>query len=696
MSLNRLSGNSALLIAALAIVVLAGVQGFDLYFGREKAIALNIRHIEQNDRMFAEHVARSLDSIDILLDEMSIVIQEGGHWKYWDQETGHQLLKSRLSRALPQVRHLLIFDAAGNQRHTSFAERPPSINIVDRPYFKALVAGAERSRYGPYKGRNSALPTYAMARRLGRERLEGALVVAIEPAYFEAFCRSSRPYGDFETAIINPEGRILTLCRSLADEAESRPAKPGDDFRKVFGDGELESMPLDANRNVRQTKRFVLATEPVAGHNDLSIVSVTPRGVLTQDWREQAVRTILLAGFALLTLLAAGLLIRYHLRKLASVTAALRASHESLGQRVELATRELENRRNEALRMADAKSRFFAAASHDLRQPLHALQLFLADLSRLTQDAEQRVLVERIESATRSIAEQLRSLLDISRLDMSNITPERKRLALKDVFSQLADTYAAPAEKAGVRLLFRPRDVQLETDPALLLRLIGNLIDNAIKFAPGGTALVCARWRANAVRVEVRDNGRGIAAEHQGEIFDEFFQIENRARDPNAGLGLGLAIAHRIARLLGASITLRSAVGKGAVFSMTLPCITGKAIASAGSEAAAIPSIILIPASELDLAASQGLSERARRWGYKVIATDNVTAAWRLLEVERGIPVLLHTGSCALSAESQSLLRQYPGVVITGEDCAMPELGAYHLREPVKPARLRALLRSLH
>ena len=697
MPASKISGTSALIVAGIAVFILAGILAFDQYASRQQAIAINLRHIEQNDRMFAEHIAHSLDSIDILLDEMRIAIQEGDGWQRWTPAVGHRLLKSRLSRSLPQVRHLLIFDADGNQRHTSFAEAPPPINIRDRAYFKALADGEGRSQHGPYIGRNSGQPTYAIARRLGKEKFEGALVVAIEPPYFDEFCRSSRPLDEFETALVNADGKIISHCRSLVSSAVRVAANAGDDFRQVLGNGQFVAHVLSTNRSTAANDNFLLTTEPVPGHAELRVVSVTPRQLLTQEWRRQALRTVLLAGLALATLLGTGLLIRRHLRQLAGLARQLRQSHETLEQRVESATRELESRRNEALRLADAKSRFFAAASHDLRQPLHALQLFLADLSRLTQIPEQRVLVDRIESAARSIADQLRSLLDISRLDMSNIIPERKRLALREIFANLAETYGPAAQESGVRLAFRTHEAIVETDPALLSRLLGNLIDNAIKFAPGGTVAVCARWRVNAICIEVRDNGCGIPTEHQAEIFDEFFQIENHARNPNAGLGLGLAIANRIARLLGSSISLRSAAGKGAIFALTLPRLSGKASEASSSHAPAQPTPRLIV---IDDGYADGLADsyadRAQRWGYEVARAADIAAAWRLLDGERGIPVIVHTGSCRLSGAVQSLLRVHRGILITGQDCDIPELGAYHLREPVKPARLRALLRSLH
>jgi signal transduction histidine kinase len=687
----RFYNPAALTLTVFAGVMLIGLLAADLVSSRQKAFTDASRQIEQHDRILAEHVARSLDSIEVLLDEMRVAIQgEGGDWQRWSTATGHEHLKARLTRSLPQIRHLIIFDAEGFQRHTSFAEAPPRINIRDRPYFVQLRNGAERSRFGPYVGRNSQRMTYAIARRLTTAdgKFSGALMIAIEPDYFEDFCRSTRPYSEFEAAIANAEGTIISLCRSLAPEAEQPTGGVGDDFRRVLARGEFADTALITSRSLVASKNHLMATIPVPGYPDLRVVSGTPREVLTRDWYKHARQVSLMALLVLITLISAGILVRRQIRRMALLTTELKESQEMLEQRIRDATQELNTRRNDAERLAEAKSRFFAAASHDLRQPLHALQLFLGDLARITETPEQQVLVQRIESATKAMTGQLRSMLDISRLDMANIVPERSTLELTSIFEQLATTYLPAAESAHVRLLFRPRTVTLETDPALLSRLIGNLIDNAIKFSPEGTVLVCARWRANAVRIEVRDNGKGIPQTHQQAIYDEFFQVGNDARNPGAGLGLGLAIAHRIARLLGASISLRSEEDKGTSFALTLPCVVGPRPSRNNVKA---PSVRLVLIGD-----PGNFCERAKRWGYNVDVAENVAGAWRMLEAGHAIPVIIHSGSCMLPGEVQALLRQYRGVVITAAGCDMPELGAYHLQEPIKPARLRALLRSLH
>lgn len=692
----RTIGRLSLLLSGIAVLLIAGLLLADLFVSREQTLETATRQISRHDHLFAGHVARSLDSVEVLLDEMAVAINDGGGWLQWPTSEGHRQLRSRLSRALPQVRQLLIFDADGRQRHTSFSAIAPAVDVSDRAYFQHLRDGADRSRYGPLIGRNSQRLTYVLARRLGILDFNGVLLASIEPGYFDEYCQSSRPYPEFEAGLINAEGKLIAACQSLTPERPSTAMTNGDDFRAVMAGGAFSALTIGTTRSVSENSDYVISIEPVPAYPDLRVVSVTPRGQIMREWNAQARRTLLLATLALATLIAAGWLVRGQLSRLAALTRELRENRETLEQRIAEATREVENRRSETVRLADAKARFFAAASHDLRQPLHALQLFLGDLSRLVHDDEQRVLVGRIDQAARSMARQLRSLLDLSRLDMANIVPDYKQIAVPDLFTQLAATYASSAESAGVRIVFRPRDAVIETDPALLIRLLGNLIDNAVKFAPHGSILVCARWRPNAVRIDVRDNGRGIASEHQARVFDEFFQIENRARDPDAGLGLGLAIANRIAHLLGTSIGLRSAPGRGSAFSLLLPSVTIPQALSDSVERSEQPArLILIDLSGADNELSS-FAERASRWGYSVVPATSIAAAWRLIESERDIVVVLHTGICTLSGDLQALLRRRKVVVITSADCDMPELGAYQLREPVRPARLRALLRSLH
>lgn len=682
----------ALVLGLTALILIATALALDIIDSRSTEFEHGMSQIAQHDRMFAEHVARSFEGVEILLDEMHLVLKDGRRWQEWSDEQGHRYLKERLTRSLPQIRHLIIFDADGRQRHANFALPAPPINIADRPYFIRLQAGAEQARYGPYVGRNSKRPTYAIARRLAEpgNRFGGVLLAAIETEYFEQLCHAIRPFEPLRSALVNETGRIVAVCRPSPGEKTALP--PGDDFRQAFALDEFAEWQGGPARRTLVGERHVLTSEPVPGYGDLHIVSATPRETLTQRWQQHAWRAFALALTALSALLAAGVMIRRQVVQLSSLTGELRETQKTLEERILAATRELEARHNQSEQTAEAKSRFFAAASHDLRQPLHALQLFLGDLARKIYTSEQKALVQRIEMAAQAMATQLKSLLDISRLDMANIVPEQVPVSLGSIFEQLATTCRPSVGNPGVRLHLRPLPIVFETDPVLLTRLLGNLVENSIKFAPGGTVFVCARRRGDFLRIEVRDNGPGIALDQQQAIYDEFYQIDNAARNPGAGLGLGLAIAQRIARLLGATIELRSAPGCGSNFIVTLPLQTVDSLTPTPPSSPA--RLVLLGGFDAG-GGNASFSTRAGAWGYDVAPAEDIAGARKLLDDSPGILVVPCTDCAELPPEVLALLRERPSVVVSRMACKIPDIRAYHLREPVKPARLRALLRSL-
>ena len=240
-------------------------------------------------------------------------------------------------------------------------------------------------------------------------------------------------------------------------------------------------------------------------------------------------------------------------------------------ERVREATAVALQRMAEAEQAALSRARFLAAASHDLRQPLHAMGLFIDGLLPGATPA-QRPAVLRLQESTEFMGVLLDDLLEISRLDAQVLTPAIVKVPLVELFDQLDAQHAAAAVEARVRLHWSDRGLAVRSDAAMLRRIVGNLVTNALRHAPeGGTVLVAARRSAQGVRIEVRDNGVGIAPIHQGRIFEEFYQVANTERDRRRGFGLGLAICARIAALLGTRITVRSALQAGSTFAFTLP-----------------------------------------------------------------------------------------------------------------------------
>ncbi len=218
------------------------------------------------------------------------------------------------------------------------------------------------------------------------------------------------------------------------------------------------------------------------------------------------------------------------------------------------------------------KSRFLASASHDLRQPLHAISLFTSVLERSPSDPDNAQTIERLSHSVRLLNQSLDTMLDISRLDAGAVQPEVLPLKVHELLLSLNHTFSGSAEARGLQLRFRaPGDLRVVSDLQLLTRLLGNLIDNAIKYTHSGGVLVAARsgaasGRAGWVRFDIVDTGIGIAGEHQQRVFDEFFQLANPQRDRAAGLGIGLSIVKRLAHLLGHPLALSSRPQRGTRF----------------------------------------------------------------------------------------------------------------------------------
>jgi signal transduction histidine kinase len=399
------------------------------------------------------------------------------------------------------------------------------------------------------------------------------------------------------------------------------------------------------------------------------------------------------------------------------VRAATRARRLTLQIQFELETSAREQARlgqlNAVLREADlAKSRFLAAASHDLRQPIHALGLQLAHLRACGVEGESLAIAERMERATDSLNAMFDTLLDISRMDAGVVAPRRQSISLRPFMARLAEEFAPLAQAKGLRLALRvgtPGRAHADSDPALLESLIRNLLSNAIKYTHQGSVLFALRPHAGAWRLEVWDSGPGIAPEEQERVFEEFYQVGNPSRDRTGGLGLGLAIARRLARLLDHPLRLDSRLGIGTRFAVAL------ARAEPGVELAAAPppppngARLAVAVIEDDVEVRDSLTALLQRWGHEVFAAasadewlarfaaapraiDAVIADYRLRGEQRG-DAQVRRLFAALGATS-------PALIVTGDTAperiqALGECGFPWLSKPVKPTRLRSWLGSL-
>jgi signal transduction histidine kinase len=225
----------------------------------------------------------------------------------------------------------------------------------------------------------------------------------------------------------------------------------------------------------------------------------------------------------------------------------------------------------------DSKSRFLAAASHDLRQPLQALRLFLDLLDTRIADPKDRRILSGAIDALAAGEGVLRNYLDVSVLEAGILAPVVTDLPLRPVLNDLMREFAPEAEAKGLTLRMVGTDCVVRSDAALLQRLLRNLVSNAIRYTDSGGVLLGCRRQGDTVRIEVWDTGIGIAADKLDAVFEDFYQVGNSERDRTRGLGLGLSVVDRAARLLHHQITARSRVGKGSVFSVALPLAGCKA-----------------------------------------------------------------------------------------------------------------------
>jgi PAS domain S-box-containing protein len=239
----------------------------------------------------------------------------------------------------------------------------------------------------------------------------------------------------------------------------------------------------------------------------------------------------------------------------------------------EAAATELREAKEEAVRATAIKTRFLAAASHDVRQPLQSVGLYLSILSRKLEDPDVLNIATKMRQSLDSMGEIIDALLDISMLDSGSIVPEPRDFALQTILDQILADNAPYAQEKGLALCIEPTQLTAKSDPSLLARVIENLVGNAIRYTETGRVTVECVADGQKVRIEVSDTGVGIPQEALQTIFEEYFQLENPVRDRRKGLGLGLAIVRHIARLLDHELEVHSAPDKGSTFSVTLPLV---------------------------------------------------------------------------------------------------------------------------
>ena len=395
---------------------------------------------------------------------------------------------------------------------------------------------------------------------------------------------------------------------------------------------------------------------------------------------------------------------------------ALERANATLERRVRERTRELtrlnaelERAKSEADDANVSKTRFIAAASHDILQPLNAARLYVTSLiERQEEDSEDASLVQNIDASLEAVEEIFTALLDISRLDTGAMKPEMTDFRISELLQRLEVEFAPLAREKGLDLIFMPSSLAVRSDRRLLRRLLQNLVSNAIKYTPKGTVLVGCRRRGSQLRVEVYDTGIGIPHAKRRAVFKEFHRLDQGARVAR-GVGLGLSIVERIARVLDCELALKSNVGRGSRFSVEVPRASAAIVepmphavrkAATGQLAGTVVLCIDNERTILD-----GMQMLLGGWGCRVLKAADLTEALAAIEGSGlepdGLLVDYHLdGGNGLGAITE-LRRRYGrdlGAILVTADRSVRVReearagGVQVLNKPVKPASLRALV----
>jgi two-component system, sensor histidine kinase len=371
----------------------------------------------------------------------------------------------------------------------------------------------------------------------------------------------------------------------------------------------------------------------------------------------------------------------------------------------------LREQKTQAEQANRAKTQFLASASHDLRQPVHALALFASALKYEVESAKGRDIMQHLAKSIESIDELLSSLLDISKLDAGVVKVNAADIRLQPIFNQIRSEFQAQAERLNLAFRVHNTALAVRSDPVLLTNVIRNLVSNALRYTRNGGVLLACRRRGKQVAVEVWDTGIGIPLAEQKRIFNEFYQLNNPERDRSKGLGLGLAICQRLCALLKHELALHSRLGRGSMFRITVPPArlqprSGGETRSADERLLEGKTILVIDDEKEIL---EAMSAILRAWKCRALTASSAAEAAEVAAGATPPPDLIvcdyrlrdeEIGTAAIQAVQKALKRPVPAIIMTGDTA--PERireaqasGHALLHKPVKPAQFYETLQRL-
>ena len=542
--------------AALCICVSA----LSVWHDRTTTLDQTRREVSATAHLLEEHASRAIESGDTLLQLVADMLDS---WNLQDTEHGRTIWETLRLRAgqMPQVGAAWVVDGDGQLLLDSWAFPAPPLEPAWKDYVEAHRRAVRGLHIGPAeRGARAGLDRFTISRALrdSDDRIRAIAVIAIRSTYF------SKLYGSTGWG---PEARLALFTADRNRLAQWPP------------DGAVEP-PVEAwphPWDPSDTPAILEGTHITAARQlsayPIVVAASRPLDEALAGWRKRALWTVGITGGVLTGTLLLFLHALAGMRREKAVRAEMLHANQSLDERVRLRTAELEA----ALRAAEtanlAKMKVLAAVSHDLRQPLQGLAAFHELLLRDTPNPDLHRLGNMAAASLQAGQRLLDDLLTLSRLEAGVVPVEPEAFPLAPLLGQLAAEVKAEAAAKGLRLTIASTGAWVRSDPNRLQSVLRNLLSNAVKYTARGGVLVGVRPRGDQVRVEVWDSGPGIPETELETIWEEFYQIGNPARDGSRGAGLGLSIVERTARLLNHPLDVRSRIGRGSVFAVTLPSV---------------------------------------------------------------------------------------------------------------------------
>lgn len=689
------------------------------------------------NRLQTEQAAAAAEKISQFVEEIVTQIGWTTHFSWTAAAMGQRELDGRrLMRQVPAISELMLLDPQGRERLRLSRQAEDSIDSntdhSTEESFKSAITG--KVYFGPVHFRRETEPFMTIAVG-GARRDAGVSVAEVNLKHIWDVVSQIQVGRSGKAYVVGPNGHLIAhpdISRVLRNMNLSR-------LPQVASARDADSTRAPSSRSALDLdgKRVLTTFAPVKPLHWLVFIEL-PEHEANAPLYGVLARWLLLtiAGLAL-ALIAALLLARHMVVPIQSLaTGARKIGAGALDHRIEIKTRDelgalagqfnsmaiqlqssyegLERKvdeRTQKLQEANmAKSRFLAVASHDLRQPLHALNLFVAQLGSVTDQADKERLTRNIASAIDSMNRLFNELLDISRLDAGALMPRITIFAIEDVLSRIETTFSPAAHEKGLHFRVVKCSAWVKSDPILFSRILLNLVSNAVRYTSVGGVVVGCRRSRNGLRVEVCDSGAGIAEDQQRNIFGEFCRIQPAGQETGEGLGLGLAIVERLCTLLDHTLVLTSMQGRGSRFSIALPIAPTGTRAPRREPPVPLADALrgkLIVVIDDDPLVRDGTMGLLTSWGCRVVtAGSSAEAGARLGGAAPDLIVSdLHLpgGSTGVNA-IEDLRREFgpavPAFLISG-DISVGQTGKVGphgyplLHKPVSPMALRAMMTAM-